>query len=360
MTMATTPLLANPSYLTDYANRTATVDPAAVSQRIQTAITNSQVPDQGGVISQASKAARSLPSGSMERETGKAAVAGLASQVQASQRQAANQGAALQTKFEATQAYTQNLKSLGQTVAKGNEESVAAWNKYTMTADQYLKDSAGRMASVTQDIKNTIDQYAKTNDKALANSIQAGAYAWLQTNKSTERAIAERYGTDSAEYTGWISSKRASIGAMVSDLTAKAWDRTQQVLNTGLGALAGAETQLATDVNLAQKNSLDALNAAAAAGDQYRLNTASFMLTLEGAANTEWADLADWLDKSPVSAVDATPLLSQLLELQASVDARNQQQKAQLMAEEQMQQTQGRLNKTTNPYATLGSNRPIR
>jgi small-conductance mechanosensitive channel len=325
--MATTPLATNSNYLTSTLSQPAAVDPAAVSQRINTAISNSQVPDQSATVKSAQNIVKSLPGYNARGGTtgvaavGQAAVSNFQSQLDAAKKQSANQAAGLQTKGEAVTAYAQNLTALGQTAQQGMADSVAAWNKYTTTADQYLKDSAARMSSVTQDIKNTIDQYAKTNDKALANSIQSGVNTWLQTNKSTERAIAEQYGTSSPEYQGWMSSKRASIGAMVSDLTAKAWDRTQQILNTGIGAVAGAETQLATDVNLAQKNSLDALNAAAAAGDQYQLNNASYQMTIEAAKNTAWSDLADWLDQSPVTAVDAQPMLAQLLDLQQTADA---------------------------------------
>ena len=318
---ATTPLSQTPSYLTNYVNNTAKVDPAAVSQRVNTAIQNSQIPNQTEVVKSANEKVQRLPWD--VKPLGQAAVSSFQAQIEAAQKQAANQAEALRTKGEATAAYAGNLASLGQGVAAGAAESIAAWNKYALTADQYLKDSAARMASVTQDIKNTIDQYAQTNDRALAHSIQAGSYTWLQTNKATERAIAERYGPDSAEYMGWIASKKSSIGAMVSDLTAQSWDRTQQILNTGLGALATAETQLATDVNLAQKNSLDALEASAAAGDQYRLQTSSYLMTLEAAQNTAWSDLADWLDQSPVSAVDAQPLLAQLLELEQTSQQQN-------------------------------------
>jgi len=311
-----------PSYLQQYLNQQQTggVNPTQINQRVTAAVANSQVPDQSGVVKQATRAANQLPAN--VKPIGQAGVSAFQGQLQASQKQAANQGAALQTKNEATQSYVAGLNALGQTTVQQASDSVAAWNKYTMTADQYLKDSAARMAQVTSDIKNTIDQYAKTNDAALAHSIQSSSYAWLQTNKGTERAILERYGADSPEYAQWSESKRSSIGAMVSDLTAKAWDRTQQILNTGIGALSGAETQLATDVNLAQKNSLDALNAAAQAGDAYRLNTASYLMTLEAAKNTAWSDLADWLDNSPVTAVDAQPLLAQLLGLQQTANQR--------------------------------------
>ena len=307
-----------PSYLQQYLSQQQAggVDPAQMTQRVNAAATNSQVPNQSGVIKSANQAVNNLPANM--KPVGQAAVSSFQGQVQAAQKGAANQAEALKTKNEATQVYVAGLNALGQSAVQSGADSVAAWNKYTLSADQYLKDSAARMAQVTGDIKKTIDDYAKTNDAALAHSIQSSSYAWLQTNKATERAIAERYGTDSAEYQGFQESKRASIGAMVSDLTAKAWDRTQQILNTGIGVLAGSETQLATDVNLAQKNSLDALQAAAAAGDQYRLNTTSYLMTIEAAKNTAWGDLAEWLDNSPVTAVDAQPLLAQLLDLQQS------------------------------------------
>lgn len=324
-TATTTQTTADPSYLQQYLStlQSGQVDPTKINQRVESAIANSQVPSQSATVKSAKDITSKWKEGSVEKAAGNAAISNFQSQVDASQKQAANQSAALQTKSEATQSYVASLNALGEAAVSGMAESVAAWNKYTTTADQYLKDSASRMASVTADIKSTIEQYAKTNDSALANSIQANSYAWLQTNKATERSIAERYGTNSAEYMQWQESKRASIGAMVSDLTAQAWDKTQAILNTGIGALATAETSLATDVNLAQKNSLDALQAAATAGDQYRLNASSYLMTIEAAKNTAWSDLADWIDASAVSAVDATALLEQLMGYQDRIDAQN-------------------------------------
>ena len=273
--------------------------------------------------------ARSKNEGDLERNLGQSIVESFRGQVDAAQRQGENQGAALQTKADASLGYIENLRSQATQAVAGATESIAVWNRYTETADQYLQDSAARMVAVTQDIKGTIDKYAATNDSALAHSIQSSSHTWLQTNKAQERSIAERYGMESPEYRDWQDAKRASIGAMVSDLTSQAWDKTQTILNTGLGAVAGAEVQLAEHVNLAQKNSLDALEASAAAGDQYRLQTSSYLFSLAAAENTEWAELADWIDKSPVTAIDTAPMFAQLLDIQQGMDA---QAKADAMA----------------------------
>jgi hypothetical protein len=267
---------------------------------------------------------RTKGAGLPEQTTGRAIVEGFREQVGAAGRQAENVGGALETRAEGSLAYVGNLRSLATQAVGSAAESVAAWNRYVDTADQYLQDSAARMQSVTADIKSTIDRYAQTNDSALAHSIQSASYTWLQTNKQQERAIAERYGLDSAEFRDWQDAKRASIGAMVSDLTARAWDNTQRILNTGLGALAAAETEMAQQVNLAQKNSLDALEAASSMGDQFRLQTSAYLLSLAAAENTEWADLASWIAEAPVMAVDATPMMMQLLDLQAGLDAQAQ------------------------------------
>ena len=279
------------------------------------------LPKQSGTVSK--------PGANAEQALGTSILDSFRNQVGAAQKTAENQGAALETKADASLGYIANLRSLGTTAVGSATESIAAWNRYTGTADQYLQDSAARMAAVTQDIKGTIDQYAATNDSALAHSIQSSSYTWLQTNKAQERSIAERYGMESPEYRDWQDAKRASIGAMVSDLTAQAWDKTQTILNTGLGALAGAEVQLAEHVNLAQKNSLDALEASAAAGDQYRLQTSSYLFSLAAAENTAWGELADWIDKSPVTAIDTAPMFAQLLDIQQGMDA---QAKADAMA----------------------------
>ncbi|MFH0981804.1 MAG: hypothetical protein V2A79_09725 [Planctomycetota bacterium] len=250
-----------------------------------------------------------------QKDLAESAIESFRSQVDAAERQRQLFAESLKTKAAGSEAYIGGLRSLASVAVAGAEESLAAWNKYTGQADQYLRDSAARMAAVTQDIKGTIDKYAQTNDSALAHSIQSASYTWLQTSKGTERGIKERYGGDSPEYRDYLDAKRASIGSLVSDLTAKAWDRTQQILNTGIGALATAETQLATDVNLAQKNALDAYEASAMAGDQYRLQTSAFLLNLAAAENAEWAELANWINDSPVTAIDSTPLFSLLNEL---------------------------------------------
>lgn len=301
-------------YLTDYQNTRP--DLGDIGKRVTATIQNTAVPSATGTIKEAQKVYEGI--GGTQHAVAGAAINSFASQVEAAKKQQAIQSEALQTKAAGSQSYIEGLRSMAPMAVQGAQESIAAWNKYTNNADQYLRDSASRMSQVTADIKGTIEQYAKTNDAALANSIQSSSYTWLQTNKGTERGIMERYGAASAEYRDYQDAKRASIGAMVSDLTAKSWDLTQQIRNTGLGALAGAEVQLATDVNLAQKNALDAYQAAAAAGDQYRLDTSAFLLNLSAAENTEWGELANWIGASPVTAVDSTPMLSLLNELAAS------------------------------------------
>lgn len=318
--MATTALspTAPPSYLGQYLTEYQQSQPALsdISKRVTETLGNTAVPSVAPTVKQAQKVTQRLYG--PQKALADAAIASFQGQATAAQQQANIQGEALRTKAAGTEGYIGSLRAMGQTAVAGLEQSLATWNRYTGQADQYLQDSAARMAQVTADIKGTIEKYAATNDAALAHSIQAASYTWLQTNKGTERAIAERYGSDSAEYRDYQDAKRASIGSLVSDLTAKAWDRTQTILNTGIGALATAETQLATDVNLAQKNALDAYEAAAVAGDQYRLQTSAFLLSLSAAENSEWGELASWIAASPVTAVDSTPLLSLLNELVAS------------------------------------------
>ena len=339
MATTTTPAdpMAAPSYLQQYLSQQQTggVDPTKINEAVAAARAAGKVPDQTATIRKAYSAVkkaekartpstRSVPSLLTgytakpwpEGDVARAAIANFAGQVEAAQKQADVRGEALQLKSEATQSYVAGLEALGTAAVGRLAESTAAWNKLTATSDQYVKDTAAHMAQVTGDIKATIEKYAATNDAALAHSIQSSSYAWLQTAKDTERGIAERYGTNSAEYRAFQESKRASIGAIVSDLTAKSWEKTQQILNTGLGALTQmAETGM-TQIGWAQKNDLDALTAAAQAGESFRLNTTSYLMTLEAAKNTAWGELADWIDKSPVMSVDATPLFALLLELE--------------------------------------------
>jgi hypothetical protein len=329
--------MAAQSYLQQYLSQQQTggVDPTKVNEAVAAARAAGKVPDQTATIQKAYSAVKkaekartpSILSGVYtakpwpEGDVARAAIANFAGQVQAAQKQADVRGEALQLKSEATQSYVAGLDALGTVVAGQLAEATAAWNKLTATSDQYVKDTAAHMAQVTGDIKATIEKYAATNDAALAHSIQSSSYAWLQTAKDTERGIAERYGTNSAEYRAFQESKRASIGAMVSDLTAKSWEKTQQILNTGLGALTQVADTGMTQLGWAQKNDLDALTAAAQAGESFRLNTTSYLMTLEAAKNTAWGELADWIDKSTVMSVDATPLFSLLLELQQTQPA---------------------------------------
>ena len=333
MATTTTPAdpMAAPSYLQQYLSQQQTggVDPTKINEAVAAARAAGKVPDQTATIRKAYSAVKkaekartpSILSGYTakpwpEGDVARAAIANFAGQVEAAQKQGDVRGEALQLKSEATQSYVAGLEALGTAAVGRLAESTAAWNKLTATSDQYVKDTAAHMAQVTGDIKATIEKYAATNDAALAHSIQSSSYAWLQTAKDTERGIAERYGTNSAEYRAFQESKRASIGAIVSDLTAKSWEKTQQILNTGLGALTQmAETGM-TQIGWAQKNDLDALTAAAQAGESFRLNTTSYLMTLEAAKNTAWGELADWIDKSPVMSVDATPLFALLLELE--------------------------------------------
>jgi hypothetical protein len=343
----------NTTYLQQYLNNMKANQPelSSIGSKISAAQQNMQVPDQSKTISQANKVAKSVGKSNVspgqfagramvpgsvsasEKAAAQGIVGSFQNQITAANKQAENQGDALELKGQGLQNYIGNLRSMSDTAVSGATESLAAWNRYTDNADQYLQDSAARMASVTADIKGTIEKYAQTNDAALAHSLQAGVYGWKQANKSTERAIAERYGTDSAEYRDYLDAKNASVAGLVSDLTAKAWDRTQAILNTGVGALASVETQLATDVNLAQKNALDAYEAAAAAGDQYRLQTASFLMTLQAAENSAWGELADWINQATVPAVDAAPMFAQLLELDEQSRQRQKTESAQRQAQ---------------------------
>src|SRR4030042_1058814 len=114
---ATTPLSQTPSYLTNYVNNTAKVDPAAVSQRVNTAIQNSQIPNQTEVVKSANEKVQRLPWD--VKPLGQAAVSSFQAQIEAAQKQAANQAEALRTKGEATAAYAGNLAALGQGAAGG-------------------------------------------------------------------------------------------------------------------------------------------------------------------------------------------------------------------------------------------------
>jgi hypothetical protein len=320
---------ATPSYLNSAISSTGQVDPSSIQARATQAISNQAIPDQSGVLKAAETAAKNMKK-TPEGPLADIIVQDYKSKLQGYQQQQDNWAMATQTKAESTQAYLTDIESAKAKAEKAMADSVSTWQKGSQNADKYIADASADMARITTQIKELTDQYSQEPQTALVGSIVSGVTGFLQSNKAQERSIAERYGADSKEMQDWTASKRISIGAMVGDLTSKAWDRTMSIRNTGLGAFSTAATTLATNVNWARQNATGFVQAMAAAGDALTLNMGAYVATLDAAKNTAWGGAwADWLDQSPVAVPEATPMMQQLLELQ-------QVQQANKLAQDQL------------------------
>lgn len=246
-------------------------------------------------------------------------------QVNASQAQAKNWATGLESQATAA---TENLESLqglraGAIAAAG--ESVAAWQAPPALADQYVLDIRADLTRITSQVQETMDQYVADPTNLLADRIQEASYTWRQTNKQYERNVAERYGTNSAEFREYQDSKNASIGAMVSQIRAQTAADLMKAGELAVSALSTVGTAGLTAVNWAQQKSLDIHAAAAGALDAIRLNTLQYVLQLDQAQYGVMSEMSQWFAESPVLALDSTGMMSQIMEIR---ERRNQQQKA--------------------------------
>jgi hypothetical protein len=318
---------------------TGQVDPGSIQTRATQAIANQAIPSQSKVLKQAKTQAagmQTMPDDTMSQgqstaqgAQANAIVADFEAKMTAMQQQGVNWGMATQSKAEATQSYLTDLQTAKTKAEKAMSDAVSTWTKGSQLADKYIADASADMARITGQIKELTEQYSVEPQTALVGSIVSGVQGFLQANKANERGIAERYGINSPEMENWTAAKRVSIGAMVGDLTSKAWDRVQQIRNTGLSAFATAGVALATNVNWVRQKALDFEQAKASSADAYQLSMGAYVAGLDAAKNTTLGAWADWLDQSPVAMVETTPMMQQLLELQTAYDARVKTETAQ-------------------------------
>ena len=334
--MATATLSSTPagmdwsSYLTQ--NQSAQPNLDQLGQRVTQSIrASSKIPDQSQVVRSAQGMVKSLPGYSPQsgRTTGpaavgQAAIAGFQSQVQAGQQQQAIQGEALQMKADATTKYLKGLDSSATAAIKAQQQFQEKMDQLSGKAEQDKGSMIAHAEKTYQDIKDYTAQLAKTNDAALVRSLESSNYTLLQTSKSQERDILERNPTEgkaSAEYVQFADQKRSQFAALTGDLIAKSWGYTQQILNTGLGATAAMGQAMETNVSWATKYALDVRQATELSKQQYAVQTLSYFDAIQGLRYSAAGEYADWIDQSTVTAVDATPVLAQLLDLQQQAQA---------------------------------------
>jgi hypothetical protein len=326
--MATATATSTPDWMSDYLsqNQPNQANYDQPGQMATAVLGKTKVPDQSETIKAAQGMVKTLP-GYSRREgqttgsaaVGQAAIAGFQSQVQAGQQQQEIQGQALQAKADATTKYLKGLDSSATAAIKAQQQFQEKMNQLSGKAEQDKGSMIAHAERTYQDIKDYTAQLAKTNDVALVRSLESSNYSLLQTSKAQERDILERNPTEgkaSAEYVQFADQKRSQFAALAGDLISKSWGYTQQILNTGLGAAASMAQTMETNVSYATKYALEVTQAAELAKQQYAVQTLSYVDVVQGLRYSAASEYADWIDQSRVTAVDATPLLSLLLELQ--------------------------------------------
>jgi hypothetical protein len=320
-----------PSYLTSALTPSGQTDLSSIQTRASQSIANQQVVSPDQITTAAKNLASSMkkmPKGTGD-QSGKPSSQGIEAsallsdfenQLKAVQQTQSNQSMATQTIAEGAQKYIGAIRESTVQAKQDLSDAVAAWTKSSQSNDKYLADAYADMAKVTQTVLDLTEQYSKVPQTALVGSIVSGVTGLLQAGKSAFRAISEKYGADSKEAQEFTSNKQVAIGAMVGDLTSKAWDRTMSIRNTGLGAYATAATALSTNVNWIRQAAMTHAENANNAIASYKFNTTAVVATNAALENTEYKFVADWYDKSYVMVPEIAPLMQQLLDIKKEYD----------------------------------------
>jgi hypothetical protein len=275
---------------------------------------------------------------------GKAIVSDLQGQITAGQQQTANR--ALGTNLKATA-----LKGVQKVGQASQEAAIKGQQRFSQQSSEDVKkaeteiaamDSKGR-ALITE-YSDTIEKWSTGNEPALVRALEANNLAYHQTSKQQERAVTEAYGKDSQKYADFLDNKKVNLQTMASDLIAKSWDMTQQMLQVGASGLSPIVGAVAQNLSWATKYGIDVRQAASMAVQQSEVDTLAYVNSVEAMKAAGMDDFANWLDQSPVAAIEMAPMLATLLDLQQTAA-----EEQRLIAEQEAAKPANR----PNPYRNI-------
>ena len=264
------------------------------------------------------------------KQVGQAGISDLQGQVEAKQRAADvwKQQADIMT--DATKRSISQTRQTGKAAVAEQERFAAETSSLNAEATQRRADALAHSEKVYNQYVNTIDDLINDREDVSTLQIENAGYAHRLASSQAERAIKEAIGASNVEsdplYRQWQLEESGKFQVAVNNILINADQQTQrlrEVMASGAAQIQAGRVQ--TDA-WAFKNEQDAHLANSAARHQSEMQTLAFLDAMRAAELAGMKGFTDFLSSAPISAVEVTPLLSTLLELQLNAEAERKSQ----------------------------------
>ncbi len=252
------------------------------------------------------------------------------SQSKATTAQAGKAGTALEVAGAGSEQYLKQLEGIAEEkIPELEASSTARWNEATEKADEYVQASRDRVQTSLKVIDDLNAEIGENRNFAKAHDMQAAVQSTIGQMNAEGRNIAETYGMDSKEYQAFTGSKKMALAGAFSNITAS-YHKIQEQQDLAFMS-ATNETQYKHNMyaSYQEQQHVTTIKYMAQAQDNYDLQLAQFEVSVEGLRMAGLENIANWLVSTPTYAMDLTPFMASVLNIEQAAETRR-------LAEEQL------------------------
>lgn len=251
-------------------------------------------------------------------------------------KQAENAAKAIEMKGAATANTMRQLTALQNQTTTQNATASDLYGKAAKAADEYVSNVAARSQASLNRLDELYKEMGTNRDFSKAHTLQAGVQATIGGMQEEGRAIAERYGSDSAEYREFTQRKQKSLATMSSNIQA-IYQQFQETQDQNYLA-ATTETMYRADqyASYADQTRVETLLAIAQQSNAYDLQSTQMQVSLATLKDTALSGMADYISASPVFSMDLSSLVSIISDVAAEQEAKRQAIENERIANEQL------------------------
>ena len=224
--------------------------------------------------------------------------------------QANKAGMALGLKGEHYAESMEQLDALSTELSSAANPATALWASAIEKADEFVTAGIQRTADAVKKLEDMNAGFMENQQTAKAHDMQVAVQSTLGTMNAEGRGILERYGAESAEYAGYMTTKSQTLATLQSSIHST-YQQIRNAQNTTLlNAVSQTTMQHNMYTNYHEQQAVQTRMAAAQAEETYGLQVAQLQITAEQLKLSVGDDMANWIIGTPEFTSDLQPLMA--------------------------------------------------